>query len=131
MTPLQTHPSPAPARRPPRWDQIQDQRRPGAHRAVGVVGAIVNVLCGASATVLVAHIVMFMGGMNPANGIASYVRHWAAEVSLGLNDLLTPASATLRVVLNDGLAAIVWLSFGVLVTILVRRLASPRSGRIG
>jgi hypothetical protein len=103
-----------------------------AHSSRTVRGArtVINVLCGVAAAILVTHIILVMSGLDSAGGTASYVRHWAAEVSLGFNDLLTPADATVRVALNDGLAAVVWLSFAVMVTILARLLARPRLVRI-
>lgn len=127
MTPLNTHPNRAPTGQPPlsRRDQLNDQRRWDRARAVRGARTIINILCGVFAAVLVAHIVIVMADANSANGIASYVRHWAAEVSLGFNDVLTPANATLRVALNDGLAAAVWLSLALMVTILAR-LLTPR-----
>jgi hypothetical protein len=105
---------------------------PNTHsrRTVRSARTVINVLCGVAATILVTHIILVMSGMDSAGGIASYVHHWAAEVSLGFNNLLTPADATMRVALNDGLAALVWLSFAVMVTILVRLLARPRLVRI-
>jgi hypothetical protein len=43
--------------------------------------------------VLAANIIMVLGEANPANGMASFVRGFAAAVSLGLDDLFTPANA--------------------------------------
>jgi hypothetical protein len=94
---------------------------------VRMVCTVVNVLCGLFAVVLVAHIVMVMGEANPANGVASFVRGFASAVSLGFNDLFTPAEVKVQVLLNDGFAAVVWLVFGAVVTTLVRRFALPGS----
>jgi hypothetical protein len=86
---------------------------------------IVNAVCGMFAVVLVAHIIMVMGEANPANGVASFVRGFAAAVSLGFDGLFTPASAKAQVLLNYGSAAIVWLALGAVVTALIRRFALP------
>ena len=82
-------------------------------------------MCGLFAVVLVAQIVMVMGEANPANGVASFVRDFSSAVSLGFDNLFTPANVKFQVLLNDGFAAVVWLAFGAVVTTLIRRFALP------
>jgi hypothetical protein len=106
------------------------QRRSDRTRTVRIICTIVNVLCGLFAVVLVAHIVMVMGEASPANGVASFVRGFATAVSLGFNDLFTPADMKFQVLLNDGFAAIVWLAFAAVVTTLIRRFALPNPGEL-
>jgi hypothetical protein len=120
-------PSPRAAPHNQAQDQALDrqQRRSDRTRTVRIVCTIVNVLCGLFAVVLVAHIVMVLGEANPANGVASFVRGFAAAVSLGFNNLFTPADMKIQVLLNDGFAAIVWLAFGAVITSLIRRFALP------
>ena len=103
----------------------RQQRRSDRTRMVRIVCTIVNVLCGLFAVVLVAQIILVMGEANPANGVASFVRGFSSAVSLGLDNLFTPANPKLQVLLNDGFAAIVWLAFGAVVTTLIRRFALP------
>jgi hypothetical protein len=116
---------PTPASRPsPLSDERARQKRQwGRARRIRVTCTIITVVCGLFAAVLVAQIVMVMGGANPANGVATFVRGWADGVSLGFENLFTPTNATARVLFNDGLAALVWLGFGAAVTALIRRLA--------
>ena len=105
---------------------LDRQRRRGTRtRSVRAVCTIVNVLCGLFAVVLVAHIVMVMGEANAANGVASFVRGFSSAVSLGFDDLFTPADVKVQVLLNYGFAAIVWLALGAVVTTLIRRFALP------
>lgn len=92
---------------------------------VRTVTTSVNVLCGLFAAVLVVHIVMVVGEANPANGVASFVRGFSSAVSLGFDDLFTPADVKFRELLNNGFAAIAWLAFGAVVTTLIRRFALP------
>lgn len=126
-----TRTSQEPAPMTTRHDQAQDQaldrqRRRGTRtRMVRTVTTIVNVLCGLFAVVLVAHIVLVMGEANPANGVASFVRGFSSAVSLGFDDLFTPADVKFQVLLNYGFAAIAWLAFGAVVTTLIRRFALP------
>jgi hypothetical protein len=108
-------------------DQAQDrqERRWDRTRTVRITCTIVNVMCGLFAVVLVAQIVMVMGEANPANGVASFVRDFSSAVSLGFDNLFTPANVKFQVLLNDGFAAVVWLAFGAVVTTLIRRFALP------
>lgn len=94
-------------------------------RAVRAFRTIINTACGLFAVVLLARIIMVISGANPANGVAAFVQDWSAGVSLGFDNVFIPATATVQIVLNDGLAALVWLGGGWVVTTLVRRLALP------
>ncbi|QQQ74735.1 hypothetical protein IOD16_26840 [Saccharothrix sp. 6-C] len=88
----------------PREEEVVE-RGDGRVRAVRVVCAVIDLLCWLFAIVLAIHIFLVIGGANPANGFAQLIDSWSAGVSLGLRDLFTPASAGLRTLLNDGLAA--------------------------
>jgi hypothetical protein len=103
----------------------REQRRWNRNRAVNTICTIVNVVCALFAVVLAAQIIMVLGEANPTNGVASFVRGFASGVSLGFDGLFTPASAKIAVLFNDGLAAIVWLGIGAVVTMLIRRFALP------
>ncbi|GGP51093.1 hypothetical protein [Saccharothrix coeruleofusca] len=98
-------------------------------RSVRVTCAVIDVVCWVFAVVLAVHIFLVVAGANPANGFARMIESWSAGVSLGLRDLFTPASATLRVLLNDGLAAVLWLVIGAVLTNLVTRVALPAGER--
>lgn len=125
--PLVESPSPLAAPHSQAQEQALDrqQRRSDRTRMVRIVCTVVNVLCGLFAVVLVAHIVMVMGEANPANGVASFVRGFSSAVSLGFDDLFTPANLKVQVLLNYGFAAIVWLALGAVITTLIRRFALP------
>jgi hypothetical protein len=123
--PSAARPAPLPdehARGQQQWDRVRTTR---------VVCTIITAACGLFAVVLVAQVIMVIGGANPANGVAEFVAGWSNGISLGFDDLFTPANATVRVLLNDGLAALVWLGFGAVVTSLIRRLALRGPDRNG
>jgi hypothetical protein len=103
----------------------REQRRWNRTRAVWMICTIITILTSLFAVVLAANVVLVLGEANPANGVASFVRGFAAAVSLGFDTLFTPANAKTQVLLNDGLAALVWLGLGAVVTMLVRRFALP------
>ncbi len=133
VEPGRAEPAPAEGTSPPAdtqdpaQDRVQEwrERRWDRARTVRIACTIVNVVCGLFAVVLVAHIVMVLGEANPANGVASFVRGFSAAVSLGFDDLFTPANAKVQVLLNDGFAAVAWLALGAVVTTLIRRFALP------
>ncbi|HEY3261580.1 MAG TPA: hypothetical protein VGJ95_15155 [Pseudonocardiaceae bacterium] len=94
-------------------------------RAFGVLTTVVRTIGGAAALILVAYIVLTLGGANPDNGITKFVASWADTLAFGFRDLFTPADDALRVVVNYGLAALFWLIITGVVTRLLRRLSSP------
>lgn len=95
------------------------------HRAISVVCSIITFLCGLFAVVLVVKIILTLANANPSNGFASFVDDFSSAVSLGFDGLFNPGSEKMAVVLNYGMAAIVWLLIGAGLTYLIRRLATP------
>ncbi|MEU4739060.1 hypothetical protein AB0G02_01170 [Actinosynnema sp. NPDC023658] len=91
-------------------------------RAVAVVAGVLSWAGLLIAVVLVAHVLLTVGGANPANSITTTVATWADRFALGFRDLFTPQDAKLAVLVNHGLAAIFWLVVRSLVLKLVRRL---------
>ncbi len=94
-------------------------------KTVLVVCAIIDVVCTLFAIVLAVHIFLVIGGANAANGFAQMIESWSAAVSLGLRDLFTPENLGARTLLNDGLAAILWLVLRTVLTNLITRIALP------
>jgi hypothetical protein len=127
MTNLYPYPNTEPGKVEPTPDGFLDrqQRRWDRIGTAQVTCTVINVLSGLFAVVLVAHIVLVIGGANPANDVASFVRGFAAAVSLGFDGLFTPANAKVQVLLNNGAAAVVWLALGAVMTALIRRFALP------
>ena len=75
------------------------------------------------AAVLVVHIVLSVAGANPVNPITVFFRDWAAQLSLGLGDRFVPANESLRILLNFGLAALIWMVIGIVVVKLLRAIS--------
>lgn len=81
-----------------------------------VAARLVAYLTTFAAMVLAVHIVLVVFGSNPGSVIASGVRRLAAILDLGFQNLFTPADGRLRVILNDGLAAVAYLVGGYAIT---------------
>jgi hypothetical protein len=125
-TRLDLHPTdePGPASQPLVEEEVADSQTRRV-RLVRRVCAGVNLVCGLFAVVLGLHIVLVLAEANPDNGFASLVDGWAGAVSLGLGDLFTPGNAKLQTLLNDGLAAVVWLLIAGAVNYAIRQFALP------
>lgn len=98
-------------------------------RVVRTVCAVIDVICWVFAVVLAVHIFLVVAGANMGNGFAQFIAGFAGGVNLGLNDLFTPASEKVAVLLNEGLAAILWLVIAALLTNLITRVALPAEER--
>ncbi|MCP2164551.1 hypothetical protein [Goodfellowiella coeruleoviolacea] len=99
--------------------------RAGAGVRVRLVAAVASVLSWVGvicAAVLVAHVVLTLGGANPDNGITRFVAGWADPLALGFHDLFLPADPDLAVLVNYGIAALFWLVLRAIVLRVVRRL---------
>lgn len=89
-------------------------------RARHAAARLVAYLTTFAAMVLAIHVVLVVFGGNPSSVITIGVRRLAAALSPGFRDLFTP-DTRLRVILNDGLAAAVYLLAGYFVAKLPRR----------
>ncbi len=129
-------PYPPPPEQPydPRYEPAATEevveRTPARLRIVRTVNALIHLLCAVFALVLAVHIVLVFGEANAANGFAHLISEWSAGVSLGLRDLFTPDSEKFRVFCNDGLAAVIWLVIGAVLTDVITRIGAPGPRRV-
>ena len=84
------------------------------------IAALIRVITGAVATIFVLHILFVVLHANQSNDLVSFIYSAAKVFVLGLGDVFTPHDATAGVVLNYGLAALVYLVIGQLVIKLLR-----------
>ncbi|SFR19737.1 hypothetical protein SAMN04488564_1054 [Lentzea waywayandensis] len=94
-------------------------------RTVRTVCAVIDVVCWTFAIVLLVHIFLVIAGANAGNGFFQFVAGWADGITLGLDGLFTPDNASVATLLNEGLAALLWLVIGGLLTALITRVALP------
>ena len=109
-------------------ERVEDSRAKRM-RGIRVACSAVSFVVGLFAIVLVAQIVLTLAEANPANGFASFVADFSGAVSLGFDGLFTPGSPKLAVLLDYGLAAIVWLLIGAGINFLIRRFGTPGVNR--
>jgi hypothetical protein len=129
-------PYPPPPEQPydPRYEPTATEevveRTPARLRIVRTVNALIHLVCAVFALVLAVHIVLVFGEANAANGFAHLISEWSSGVSLGLRDLFTPDSEKFRVFCNDGLAAVIWLVIGAVLTDVITRIGAPGPRRV-
>jgi hypothetical protein len=98
-------------------------------RTVYAVCAVIDVVCWMFAIVLFVHIFLVVAEANAGNGFFQFVAGWAGGITLGLDGLFTTESPKTAVLFNEGLAALLWLLIGALLTNLITRLALPAEHR--
>lgn len=94
----------------------------GAARVVSLVASIVRVVCAVIAAVIVIHAVFVLFEANPANGLVSFTAGWRDTFGWFTKDLFTPSDPKIAEAINDGLAALIWVVVGSLLSKLIVRL---------
>jgi hypothetical protein len=87
----------------------------------GTVANVVRLVVGLVVMIFVLHILFVVLSANESNSIVSLVYVLAKTLVLGFGDVFTPHDALIGVVLNYGLAALVYLVIGELVVKALRR----------
>lgn len=98
-------------------------------RTVRTVCAVIDIVCWTFAIVLLVHIFLVIAGANAGNGFFQFVSGWANGITLGLDGLFTAENQSVATLLNEGLAAVLWLIIGALLTNLITRVALPSGHR--
>lgn len=120
------------ARQSERAEAQRRARREAAQRrdhnrvvAARTANTVIQVVCYVFAAVLAIHIVLIIGNANAGNGFFQFINSWSGGITLGFDDLFVPDNYKFRIVLNEGLAAIVWIIVGIVLSTLVKRLVMP------
>jgi hypothetical protein len=93
-----------------------------ARRGAGRLASVLQLIGLLIVAVLVVYIVLTLLDANFANTFAATVRELAAYVDLGLSNLFLPKDRKVAVLLNYGVAAVVWYVITAVVVRLVRRI---------
>ena len=94
----------------------------GAAHVFSLVASIVRVVCSVIAAVIVVHAVFVLFEANPANGLVSFTADWRDTFCLFTKDLFTPSNPKFAEAINDGLAALIWVIAGNLLSKVIVRL---------
>jgi triacylglycerol esterase/lipase EstA (alpha/beta hydrolase family) len=92
-------------------------------QGVEAIATTVMVLAAAFAIILAVHIVFLVFDANGANGIVSTINDWADSLAWKFKDVFTPESPKTAALVNFGLAAVIYLTVGRILSGLIRRLA--------
>jgi hypothetical protein len=94
------------------------RRAPG--RMLGIIATLVGLASVVAALILVLYIVLIVFKANPRNVIVHDIKDIARPLAWVFRDLFTPKSPRLRVLVNFGIAAIVYLTVGRLIVRVLR-----------
>jgi hypothetical protein len=95
----------------------------GAARVFSLVATIVRAVCSVIAGVIVIHAVFVLFEANPANGLVSSTAGWRDTFGWFTEDLFTPSDPKIAEAINDGIAALIWVVVGSLLSKLIVGLA--------
>jgi hypothetical protein len=94
----------------------------GAARLFTLVATIVRVACSVIAALIVVHAVFVLLEANPANPLVGFTAGWRDTFGWFTKDLFTPSDPKIAEAINDGLAALIWVVAGNLLSKLIVRL---------
>ena len=93
-----------------------------ARRGIDLLASLLRIIGLLIVAVLVIHIVLVVLDANAANTFASTIASLASTFDLGLSNLFQYSEPKLSVILNYGVAAIIWFIITSIVVRLVRRI---------
>jgi hypothetical protein len=100
----------------------------GAARVLTLLATIVRVVCSVIAALIVIHAVFVLFEANPANVLVEFTAGVRDTFGWFTRDLFAPSDPKIAEAVNDGLAALIWVVVGSLVSKLLVRLApAPRA----
>jgi hypothetical protein len=94
------------------YDRPRSRDREFHGPSADAIGRTIQVVTGLIALVFVLHIVFSVTGANQDNSFVSFTYSTAKIFVFGLGDVFTPGDATIGLVLNYGLAAVIYLYGG-------------------
>jgi hypothetical protein len=95
----------------------------GSARVFELVATIVRVVCSVIAALIVVHAVFVLFEANPTKPLVTFTTGWRDSFGWFTEDLFTPSDPKTAEAINDGLAALIWVVLGSLVSKLIVRLA--------
>jgi uncharacterized membrane protein YraQ (UPF0718 family) len=93
----------------------------GAARVLALLATIVRVVCSVVAAVIVVHAVFVLFEANPHNELVQFTAGVRDSFGWFTKDLFSPKDPKIAEAVNDGLAALIWVVVGSLVSKLLVR----------
>jgi hypothetical protein len=94
----------------------------GAARLFALLATIVRAVCSVIAALIVIHAVFVLFEANPDNLLVRFTAGWRDTFGWFTKDLFTPSDPKIAEAINDGLAALIWVVVGSLLSKLIVRL---------
>jgi uncharacterized membrane protein YraQ (UPF0718 family) len=95
----------------------------GLARVFELLATIVRVVASVVAALIAAHAVFVLFEANPDNPLVTFTAGWRDTFGWFTKDLFTPSDPKIAEAVNDGLAALIWVVVGSLISKLIVRLA--------
>ncbi len=87
-----------------------------------LIATIVRVVCSVIAALIVVHAVFVLFEANPTNPLVTFTAGWRDQFGWFTKDLFTPSDPKIAEAINAGLAALIWVVVGSLLSKLIVRL---------
>jgi hypothetical protein len=94
-----------------------------AARVFSVLATVVRVVCSVIAALIVVHALFVLFEANPDNFMVEFTTDWRDTFGWFTKDLFQPSDPKIAEAINDGLAALIWVVLGSLVSKLILRFA--------
>jgi hypothetical protein len=94
----------------------------GVARIFTLLATIVRVVCSVIAALIVIHAAFVLFEANPQNMLVEFTAGWRDTFGWFTKNLFTPSDPKIAEAINDGLAALIWVVLGSLVSKLIVRL---------
>ena len=101
----------------------------GSARVFSFVATVVRVVCTVIAAVIVVHAIFVLFKANPGNALVTFTAGWRDTFGWFTKDLFTPSDPKIAEAVNDGLAALIWVVVGNLLSKLIVRLTPTSSDK--
>ena len=101
----------------------------GSARIFSLLATIVRVVCSVVAALIVVHAVFVLFEANPANPLVQFTAAWRDTFGWFTKNLFAPSDPKIAEAVNDGLAALIWVVAGSLLSKLIVRLTPAKSSK--
>jgi hypothetical protein len=99
-----------------------------AARVFTLIATVVRVVCSIIAALIVVHAVFVLFEANPNNLLVEFTTGWRDTFGWFTKDLFQPSDPKIGEAINDGLAALIWIVIGMLLSkVIVRFAPAPKA----